>query len=58
MSIITKKLGFLTTGPKAWIEGSCLMARTSWLIRAVSLFSHSKEVCVDRDRRLVAIRAK
>jgi len=58
MSIITKKLGFLTTGAKAWIEGSCLMARTSWLIRAVSLFSHSKEVCVDRDRRLVAIRAK
>ena len=58
MSIITRKLRFLSTGPKVWIESGRLMARTSWIVQTLTLFSHSKEVCVDRDQQLVTIRAR
>ncbi|MCD6521149.1 zinc ribbon domain-containing protein [Candidatus Calescamantes bacterium] len=58
MSLFILKSRFLSFAPKIWVEGDCLYARTSLIQRIFSLFAYSREVIVDRVRRLITIRVK
>ena len=58
MSIATWELSFLSLKPRVWVEGDCLYARTSFLRKLITLFSYSREVKVDRSRRLITLRVR
>ncbi|WP_433926630.1 hypothetical protein AB3662_27335 [Sorangium cellulosum] len=55
MSLVVARSSLLSSVPRVWVDGDHLHARTSFGVRALSLFSYAMTLHVDRRARYVFI---